>query len=70
MKEKSQSKEFIVNRSSEQGMPKRNISHPVNLGVTEWRVSEYIIIHSGNFQPFSCHGIHKLISKILWHTKK
>ena len=23
-----------------------------------------------DFQPFSSHGTHKLITKILWHTKK
>ena len=28
------------------------------------------IPQSSDFQPFSSHGTHKLITKILWHTKK
>ena len=29
-----------------------------------------LVFHYSNFQHFSSHGTHKLITKILWHTKK
>ena len=69
MKGKIQPQEFNVNESSEQDMPKRNITHAVNLGGTEGRVSGCIKVYSSDLQPRTSHCTHELITKILWHAK-
>ena len=33
-------------------------------------VLQTLMVYNGDLQPFTPHGSHKLITKILWHTKK